>query len=135
MVPKSMADTVVVVESAPSPATPPSAPSAPDAPSDAIVGVIHDDARDLGYALARIAEHDNAIAELRAEIVILADNDAAQASATAAIVDSVEEIATEVESMEPGDQLESDPEPEPEDTAPGKTHWFERSAKEWAGRH
>lgn len=131
-----MADTVVVVESAhtpQTPATPPSAPT-PETPSDAVVEMVHDDARDLGFALARITEHDAAIAEIRAEIALLAGNDAAQAQAVSAIVDDVETIAEVVEDIEPGNQVPDDVEPEPEDTEPGKTHWLRRSAREWVGR-
>ena len=32
------------------------------------------------------------------------------------------------------DQVEIAPEPEPEDTTPGKTHWLHRSGREWTGK-
>lgn len=132
-------ETVVIV----TPAT--STPSAPSATSPEItpevVEVIHDDARDLGYALARIDQLALDNVELTGRVVALEAVASAQTTATAAIVEAVEEtqetveeIASEVVDSETFDTIEgSAPEPEP-DTTPGKAHWLRRSAKEWRGR-
>ena len=99
-----MSETVVIVPSAPSAPSVPSAPSAPSAPSPDIVEVIHDDARDLGYALAQIQTLDSRVAAIETQVGILSAN--------------------------ADDQVESVPEPEP-DTPPGKPPWLRRSGKDW----
>ena len=129
-----MADTVVVVESAP---TPPSAetPQTPVSPPSAdVLEIVHDDARDLGYALAQIDTLKQHVATLDAQVAQLAANDVAQIDATTAVVAAVESVAADVEDLEPGDQVEIAPDPEPEDTTPGKTHWLHRSGREWTGK-
>ena len=130
-----MSETVVVVQ--PSAPSAPSAPT-PDAPAAEIVEVIHDDARDLGYALARIDQHSIDLAELTGRVVSLESIASAQAQATAAIVEAVEETAETVEEIR--DEVTTDETvvddtftPEP-DTSPGKTHWLRRSGKEWRGK-
>ena len=77
-----MSETVVVV--APSPSSAPSAPT-PDEPTADIVEVIHDDARDLGYALARLDQHDTDIYSIAGRVAALEVIASAQADATAAI--------------------------------------------------
>ena len=125
-----MSETVVIVPSAPSAPSVPSAPSAPSAPSPDIVEVIHDDARDLGYALAQIQTLDSRVTAIETQVGILSANADAQVQATNTVASVVEDIAEAVEEMEPGDQVESVPEPEP-DTPPGKPHWLRRSGKDW----
>lgn len=127
-----MSETVVVV--APSPSSAPSAPT-PDEPTADIVEVIHDDARDLGYALARLDQHDTDINLIAGRVAALEVIASAQADATAAIVSTVEETAETVEDIA---EAVADDEgetftPEP-DRAPGKTHPLRRSWKEWRGR-
>lgn len=133
-----MSETVVVV--APSPSSAPSAPT-PDEPTADIVEVIHDDARDLGYALARLDQHDTDINIIAGRIAALEVIASAQADATAAIVSTVEETVETVEDIaeavaddNPADEDEGETfTPEP-DRAPGKTHPLRRSWKEWRGR-
>ena len=129
-----MADTVVVVESAPTPPTPETPPTPVSPPSADVLEMVHDDARDLGYALAQIDVLNQHMTTLDAQVAQLAANDVAQIDATTAVVAAVESVAADVEEMEPGDQVEIAPEPEPEDTTPGKTHWLHRSGREWAGK-
>ena len=129
-----MADTVVVVESAPTPPTPETPPTPVSPPSADVLEMVHDDARDLGYALAQIDVLNQRVTTLDAQVAQLAANDVAQSDATTAVVAAVESVAADVEEMEPGDQVEIAPEPEPEDTTPGKTHWLHRSGREWAGK-
>ena len=137
-----MADTVVVVESAPTPPTPETPPTPVSPPSPDVLEIdsatatvlAHEDARDLGYALAQIDVLNQRVTTLDAQVAQLAANDVAQIDATTAVVAAVESVAADVEEMEPGDQVEIAPEPEPEDTTPGKTHWLHRSGREWAGK-
>ena len=129
-----MADTVVVVESAPTPPTPETPPTPVSPPSPDVLEMVHDDARDLGYAIEQIDVLNQSVTNLDAQVAQLAANDVAQIDGTTAVVAAVESVAADVEEMEPGDQVEIAPEPEPEDTTPGKTHWLHRSGREWAGK-
>ena len=129
-----MADTVVVVESAPTPPSAETPPTPVSPPSADVLEIVHDDARDLGYALAQIDTLKQHVANLDAQVAQLAANDVAQIDATTAVVAAVESVAADVEDLEPGDQVEIAPDPEPEDTTPGKTHWLHRSGREWTGK-
>ena len=129
-----MADTVVVVESAPTPPSAETPPTPVSPPSADVLEIVHDDARDLGYALAQIDTLKQHVANLDVQVAQLAANDVAQIDATTAVVAAVESVAADVEEMEPGDQVEIAPDPEPEDTTPGKTHWLHRSGREWTGK-
>ena len=135
-----MSQPVVVVTPSPSAPSAPSAGSPEVAPE--IVEVIHDDARDLGFALSELGQHSAKLADFEMRIISLEGIASAQASATAAIVEAVEETQETVEEIAESvtddddsdtDADESAPEEIP-DTVPGKPHWLRRSAKSWRGK-
>lgn len=128
-----MADTVVVVESAPTPPSP-ETPRHPSAHLALTCWKSCTTTRAIWDTRSHRLTCSISVSNLDAQVAQLAANDVAQIDATTAVVAAVESVAADVEDLEPGDQVEIAPEPEPKDTTPGKTHWLHRSGREWTGK-
>ena len=131
-----MGDTIIVTESSPaSPTTPP--PVSPATPPE----TEHNEAVQFGVMIAQQNQILANLATLSERVTTLEGAQEASRVALSAVVDTVEDVAEVVEEIvtEPTEDDMPVPPPapaddEPEDTPPGKTHWFRRSGREWAGK-
>lgn len=132
-----MGDTIIVTESSSpaSPTTPP--PVSPATPPE----TEHNEAVQFGVMIAQQNQILANLETLTGRVITLEAAQEASHAALSAVVDTVEGVAEVVEEIvtEPTEDDMPVPPPapagdEPEDTPPGKTHWFRRSGREWAGK-
>ena len=127
-----MGDTIIVTESS-SPASP-TTPASPATPLE----TEHNEAVQFGVMIAQQNQILANLETLSERVTTLEGAQEASRAALSAVVDTVEDVAEVVEEIATDEPTEDDmpvpPPAEPEDTAPGKTHWFRRSGREWVGK-